>query len=329
MTVLVYHCLSRECALQTLSPLTDVTLDLPDRRVGKVRVSYALPNNQRLFVTTDRLSAFDHIVAAIPHKGQVLNQLAAWWFDQTRDIINNHVVSIPDPNATIALAATPLPVEVIVRGVMTGSTNTSLWKLYEQGKRKIYGYTFDNGIVKNTLLKHAIVTPTTKGDAGNHDEPLSCDDVVSRGLVDATTWNAVCDTALKLFARGQAVAKQAGLLLADTKYEFGLDQQGQLLIIDEMHTPDSSRYWELSTLEQRIADGEEPESLDKEPIRLALASAGYRGDGEPPKLDDQVIAATTLRYITAFERLTGASFSPGSYPVQPRLVRALQKAQVL
>jgi phosphoribosylaminoimidazole-succinocarboxamide synthase len=222
-----------------------------------------------------------------------------------------------------------LPVEVIVRGVMTGSTNTSLWKLYEQGKREIYGYTFDNGIAKNTLLKHAIVTPTTKGDAGNHDEPLSCDDVVSRGLVDATTWNAVCDTALKLFARGQAVAKQAGLLLADTKYEFGLDQQGQLLIIDEMHTPDSSRYWELSTLEQRIADGEEPESLDKEPIRLALASAGYRGDGEPPKLDDQVIAATTLRYITAFERLTGASFSPGSYPVQPRLVRALQKAQVL
>jgi phosphoribosylaminoimidazole-succinocarboxamide synthase len=315
--------------LQTLSPLTDIVLDLPDRQVGKVRVSYALDDGNRLFVTTDRLSAFDHIVAAVPYKGQVLNQLAAWWFEHTADIIDNHIVSLPDPNATIAIAATPLPVEVIVRGVMTGSTNTSLWKLYEQGKHEIYGYTFADGIAKNTLLEHAIITPTTKGDAGAHDEPLTCDDVVARGLVSADNWATVQRAALALFARGQELAKRAGLMLADTKYEFGIHPDGRVLIIDEMHTPDSSRYWELSSYDQRIANNEEPESLDKEPIRLALSAAGYRGDGTPPPLDAQVITETTKRYITAYERITGTAFLPGSYPVQPRLVQALQKAKVL
>jgi phosphoribosylaminoimidazole-succinocarboxamide synthase len=292
-------------------------------------VAYALPNNERLFITTDRLSAFDQIVAAVPYKGQVLNQLAAWWFANTFDIISNHIVSLPDHNATIAQGAKPLPVEVIVRGAMTGSTSTSIWKQYEQGNRSIYGYSFADGIAKNTLLPEAIITPTTKGDAGAHDEPLTNAEVVDRGLVDAATWTTVQKAALALFARGQQVAQRAGLMLADTKYEFGTLPNGEVIIIDEMHTPDSSRFWELSSYEERLAAAEEPESLDKEPIRLALDAIGYRGDGIPPVLDEAVITATTRRYIAAYERLTGTAFVPGEYPVQQRLTLALQKANII
>lgn len=292
-------------------------------------MAYALPNNERLFITTDRLSAFDQIVAAVPYKGQVLNQLAAWWFANTTDIISNHIVSLPDHNATIAQGAKPLPVEVIVRGAMTGSTSTSIWKQYEQGNRSIYGYSFADGIAKNTLLPEAIITPTTKGDAGAHDEPLTNAEVVDRGLVDAATWTTVQKAALALFARGQQVAQRAGLMLADTKYEFGTLPNGEVIIIDEMHTPDSSRFWELSSYEERLAAAEEPESLDKEPIRLALDAIGYRGDGIPPVLDEAVITATTRRYIAAYERLTGTAFVPGEYPVQQRLTLALQKANII
>jgi phosphoribosylaminoimidazole-succinocarboxamide synthase len=292
-------------------------------------VAYALPNNERLFITTDRLSAFDQIVAAVPYKGQVLNQLAAWWFANTTDIISNHIVSLPDHNATIAQGAKPLPVEVIVRGAMTGSTSTSIWKQYEQGNRSIYGYSFADGIAKNTLLPEAIITPTTKGDAGAHDEPLTNAEVVDRGLVDTATWTTVQKAALALFARGQQVAQRAGLMLADTKYEFGTLPNGEVIIIDEMHTPDSSRFWELSSYEERLAAAEEPESLDKEPIRLALDAIGYRGDGIPPVLDKAVITATTRRYIAAYERLTGTAFVPGEYPVHQRLTLALQKANII
>jgi phosphoribosylaminoimidazole-succinocarboxamide synthase len=292
-------------------------------------VAYALPNNERLFITTDRLSAFDQIVAAVPYKGQVLNQLAAWWFANTTDIISNHIVSLPDHNATVAQGAKPLPVEVIVRGAMTGSTSTSIWKQYEQGNRSIYGYSFADGIAKNTLLPEAIITPTTKGDAGAHDEPLTNAEVVDRGLVDTATWTTVQKAALALFARGQQVAQRAGLMLADTKYEFGTLPNGEVIIIDEMHTPDSSRFWELSSYEERLAAAEEPESLDKEPIRLALDAIGYRGDGIPPVLDKAVITATTRRYIAAYERLTGTAFVPGEYPVHQRLTLALQKANII
>ena len=292
-------------------------------------MAYALPNNERLFITTDRLSAFDQIVAAVPYKGQVLNQLAAWWFANTTDIISNHIVSLPDHNATIAQGAKPLPVEVIVRGAMTGSTSTSIWKQYEQGNRSIYGYSFADGIAKNTLLPEAIITPTTKGDAGAHDEPLTNAEVVDRGLVDTATWTTVQKAALALFARGQQVAQRAGLMLADTKYEFGTLPNGEVIIIDEMHTPDSSRFWELSSYEERLAAAEEPESLDKEPIRLALDAIGYRGDGIPPVLDKAVITATTRRYIAAYERLTGTAFVPGEYPVHQRLTLALQKANII
>ena len=311
------------------SPFTDIHLDLPDRRVGKVRVSYELPDDERLFVTTDRLSAFDRIVAAVPYKGQVLNELAAWWFANTADIVNNHVRGVPDPNVTIGVSAQPLPVEVIVRGHITGVTSTSLWRQYDEGARVIYGYHLPDGLQQHQKLDTAIITPTTKAEAGTHDAPLTCAEVVDKGLVEPALWDRVQHAALALFARGQEIATNAGLILADTKYEFGHDPEGQLIIIDEMHTPDSSRFWVAATYAERIARGEDPESLDKEPIRRALSEAGFRGDGESPDLGPEVVAQTTARYINAFERLTCRTFVPGEYPVEPRIASALHKVGVL
>ena len=304
--------------------LTDIELPLENRRVGKVRVSYELPNGQRLFVTTDRLSAFDQIMATVPMKGQVLNQLAKWWFDNTRDIVANHALSMPDPNVLIAIAAQPLPVEVIVRGYITGVTSTSLWKRYEDGARDIYGYAFPDGLKKNQQLPAAIVTPTTKAEMGHHDEALTCDQVVDQGLVEPELWAEVQRVALALFARGQQVAQRAGLILADTKYEFGLDSQGKLLLIDEMHTPDSSRFWDAESFPERFANGLEPISMDKEIIRRALADAGYKGDGPPPQLDESVWLETSKRYTSAYEVLTGQKFVPGEHPITERIMRNLQ-----
>jgi phosphoribosylaminoimidazole-succinocarboxamide synthase len=311
------------------TPFTDVVLDLPDRRVGKVRVSYELPDDERLFVTTDRLSAFDRIVAAVPYKGQVLNELAAWWFANTADIVANHVRGVPDPNVTIGVSAKPLPVEVIVRGHITGVTSTSLWKRYADGERTIYGYDLPDGLEQHQRLDTPIITPTTKAEGGAHDEALTCAQVVDEGLVEAELWDRVQNAALALFARGQEIATNAGLILADTKYEFGLDPDGQLIIIDEMHTPDSSRFWVAATYDERIANGEDPESLDKEPIRRALIAAGYKGEGESPDLGPEVTAQTTARYINAFERITCRTFVAGQYPVEPRLTEALHKVGVL
>lgn len=310
-------------------PFVDIDLPLTDRRDGKVRVSYSIDDGShtRLFVTTDRLSAYDRIIAGIPYKGQVLNELAAWWFARTREIVGNHVVTVPDPNVLIARATTPLPVEVVVRGAITGVTSTSLWQLYAGGARTIYGYRFPDDLRKNTLLPEPIVTPTTKPAAGSgaHDEPLTWAEVVERGLVPAPRWERLTATAVELFMEGQRVAAEAGLILADTKYEFGITDDDEILLIDEMHTPDSSRYWVADTYEQRLAAGEEPESLDKEPVRQALANSGYRGEGDPPPLGADVVAATTDRYIGAFERLTGGPFQRADYPVAERIAARLDE----
>ncbi|MFT3854140.1 MAG: phosphoribosylaminoimidazolesuccinocarboxamide synthase [Ilumatobacteraceae bacterium] len=307
-------------------PYMDVELDLPDRRDGKVRASFAW-GDERLFVTTDRLSAFDRIIAGVPYKGQVLNQLSAWWFEQTADLVDNHVIAVPDPNLLVARSAIPLPVEVVVRGVITGVTSTSIWQMYAAGRRTVYGHTLPDGLRKNERLPEPIVTPTTKADKGGHDEPLSCAEVVSRGLVDQYLWDDVQGIALALFRRGQEIAAKAGLILADTKYELGLSDDGTLLLIDELHTPDSSRYWVAATYDERLAAGDEPESLDKEVVRRALLDAGYRGDGPPPALDPSVWAATTARYVDAYERLTGEQFVRGSYPVGARIQEALADAR--
>jgi phosphoribosylaminoimidazole-succinocarboxamide synthase len=304
-----------------VAPFVDVDLPLADRRVGKVRVSYALGERRRLFVTTDRLSAFDRIVAGVRYKGQVLNQLAAWWFAETADVVANHVVAVPDPNLLVAKAAAPLPVEVVVRGYITGVTSTSLWRQYADGARTIYGYDFPDGLAKNSALPEALITPTTKPPAGSpvHDEPLTCAEVVERRLVEPELWERVMAAALGVFGRGQQLAAKAGLILADTKYEFGLGADGELLLIDEVHTPDSSRFWVAASYGDRLARGEEPESLDKEVVRRALADAGYGGDGDPPELPDSVWAETSGRYIDAYERIAGSAFEPGEYPVDKRI----------
>jgi phosphoribosylaminoimidazole-succinocarboxamide synthase len=308
---------------------TDIELPLADRRDGKVRVSYHVDGDEpmRLFVTTDRLSAFDRIITAIPYKGQVLNQLAAWWFERTTDIVANHLLAVPDPNVLLARAATPLPVEVIVRGAITGVTATSLWQLYADGARTIYGHRFDDGLRKNTLLPAPIVTPTTKPPPGSgaHDEPLTPDEVVERGLVPGARWDQITAAAAELFAAGQRIAAASGLILADTKYEFGVGADGELLLIDEVHTPDSSRFWVADSYEARLGAGEEPESLDKEVVRRVLADSGYRGDGDPPSLGADAVTATSERYISAFERLTGDTFEPGTYPVAERIAAHLDE----
>jgi phosphoribosylaminoimidazole-succinocarboxamide synthase len=288
-------------------------------------VSYALGGNrqgQRLFVTTDRLSAFDRIIAGVPYKGQVLNQLSAWWFEQTSDIVDNHVVEIPDPNVTIARSATPLLVEVIVRGHITGVTDTALWTAYARGERTIYGHRLPDGLRKNDVLTHPIVTPTTKGAAGGHDVPITCAEVAEQGLVEPQLWDQIQTAALAVFGRGVELGRDAGLILADTKYEFGVTNSGELLLIDEVHTPDSSRWWVEAGYADRLEVGDEPESLDKEVVRRALDDVGFRGDGDVPVLPDEVWAATTARYVDAYERLTGETFVYADYPAAPRIREA-------
>ena len=316
----------------SFAPFLDVDLPLGDRREGKVRVSWSCGLDEaalRLIVTTDRLSAFDRVVAGVPYKGQVLNQLAAWWFERTADIVPNHVVSVPDPNALVARSARPLPVEVVVRGHITGVTDTSLWSMYRAGHRSMYGHEFPDGLQKNSPLPHPIITPTTKAASGGHDVPISAADVVAQGLVTADVWDRVAASALALFDRGVELGRDCGLILADTKYEFGVTDEGDLLLIDELHTPDSSRWWIADSYEHRVEGGHEPESLDKEVVRRALAEVGYTGEGPIPDLPGEVWSATSSRYVVAYERLTGTAFEPGAYPVAPRLVENLTRAGVL
>lgn len=304
-------------------------LPLPGKISGKVRDHYPLDGGRRLLVTTDRLSAFDRILAAVPFKGQVLNQLSAWWFEQTGDIIANHMLSLPDPNALIAKEAAPFTVEVIVRGYITGVTTTALWYRYALGERDIYGYQFPEGLQKNQVLPEPIITPTTKGGPTGHDERLTCAEVVEKGYLDARTWDQVQAAALALFRRGQNVAQKAGLILVDTKYEFGRTDDGQVLLIDEVHTPDSSRFWKKETYPERFTAGDEPENFDKEFIRLAYAERGYRGDGPEPQMPDSLWVAASQRYTGIYAMLTGQPFIGGRYPVEPRLVANLQKAGIL
>jgi phosphoribosylaminoimidazole-succinocarboxamide synthase len=322
-------------AIRSVLPqaLAETHLALAGKQSGKVRDWYSVDAGRRLLVTTDRLSAFDRVLARVPYKGQVLNQLSAWWFAQTADLIANHLIAVPDPNAMLVTTVEPFKVEVIVRGYISGVTSTALWHRYSLGEREIYGYRFPEGLRKNQALPEPILTPTTKGGATGHDERLTPAEVVTHGLLDAATWDQVQAAALALFRRGQAIAQEAGLILVDTKYEFGHSPdggaQGGALLIDEVHTPDSSRYWKADTYAERFAAGEEPENFDKEFVRLAYAAAGYRGDGPAPVMGDDLWVAASQRYITIYERLTRQSFEPGAYPIEPRLVENLRKADLV
>jgi phosphoribosylaminoimidazole-succinocarboxamide synthase len=307
--------------------LGETDLPLPGKQTGKVRDWYELDNGRRLLVTTDRLSAFDRILARVPYKGQVLNQLAAWWFDRTSDVIANHTIAVFDPNATIVTTVQPFAVEVIVRGYITGVTSTALWYRYAIGERDIYGYHFPEGLRKNQQLPEPIITPTTKGGPTGHDERLTCAEVVEHGLLDRATWDEVQAAALAIFKRGQEIAAQNGLILVDTKYEFGRAPDGRVLLIDEVHTPDSSRFWKADSYAERFADNAEPENFDKEFVRLAYAEQGYRGDGPIPVMPDDLWIAASERYIQIYEMLTGLAFEPGAYPIEPRLLENLYAAK--
>lgn len=294
---------------------TDIP-ELGERIEGKVRDIY-LQAGRRILITTDRVSAFDQVLGAIPFKGQVLNELSAWWFGQAESIVANHVLAVPDPNVTIGAEAEALPVEVIVRGYITGVTSTSLWTLYEQGVDRPYGLDLPAGLSKNDALPEPVITPTTKATGGAHDERLTSAEVVEQGLVAPALWDQVQQAALGVFKLGQQVAATAGLILVDTKYEFGLID-GRLALIDEVHTPDSSRYWLADT----YATGD-PQNYDKEFLRLWFVEQGYRGDGPAPQMPDEFVAQVAQRYIDTFERLTGDTFEPGEQPVAARIRKAL------
>lgn len=300
-------------AVEAVGPLTR----------GKVRDLVDLGDRLAL-IATDRVSAFDRVLGTVPYRGQVLNELAAWWFDRIADIVPSHLLEVPDPNLTIGRRCTTLPVEVVVRVRLSGSTSTSLWTRYAAGERNIYGLRFPDGMMKNDALPAPLITPTTKAPRGEHDEPISERQIAERHLVEPALWEQVRTVALAVFARGREIASSAGLMLVDTKYEFGIDADGVLTIIDEVHTPDSSRYWRASTVDERRAVGEEPENLDKEVIRLMYAARGYRGEGDPPALDRELAEIAACVYQETFEALTGAALAPAPYPAGPRVEAVLR-----
>jgi phosphoribosylaminoimidazole-succinocarboxamide synthase len=282
---------------------------LGDKYEGKVRDSYSA-GGRRVLVATDRLSAFDRVLCTIPWKGQVLNQLAAYWFAATRHLAPNHVIDVPDPNVTRAVECRALPIEMVMRGYLTGVTTTSIWHNYQKGERRFGGVTLPDGMRKNEPLPRPLLTPTTKADKGAHDENIDREGAIQRGLLDADTFDALAALCEEMFAFGQAHARARGLILVDTKYELGKDLAGKIVFIDEIHTPDSSRYWYAEDYEARLAAGEEPRSLDKEYVRRWYVDAGYRGEGPPPAIPDEVRMEAARRYIAAYERITGRDFVP-------------------
>lgn len=291
-------------------PQTLQTIDIPGfgkKLQGKVR-DYYIIDGKRVLITTDRQSAFDVVLGYIPFKGQVLNLLSKFWFEQSRDIVSNHMISVPDPNVMIVKDCQPIPIEMIIRGYITGVTKTSIWYSYEQGERLIYGLNFPDGLKKNDKLETPVITPTTHGGgAGGHDERLTEEEIISRGIVPKELYAQMKKVSLALFARGTEICAKAGLILVDTKYEFGL-YDGELTLIDEIHTPDSSRFWVSKTYQHRRNLGMEPENFDKEFLRLWYAEKGYRGDGPPPPMEKDLIVQTAKRYIAVYEKITGENF---------------------
>ena len=298
--------------------LIETNISQGEKFVGKVRDRYDL-GERMVLITTDRQSAFDRGLAAIPFKGQVLNMTSAWWFEQTRHIVPNQVLSIPDPNVTIAKKCTVFPIEFVVRGYITGTTNTSLWTVYQSGRRHYCGNDLPDGLVKNQKLPTNYLTPTTKEE---DDRPISPDEIVSENWMTADDWVQCSRIAQELFAFGQATAAEHGLVLVDTKYEMGRDENGEILLIDEIHTPDSSRYWIADSFQQRMREGQEPDNVDKEFLRLWFRENcnPYADDVLPPAPDDLVIELSR-RYIYLYEKITGRSFEfpEAGQPVETRL----------
>lgn len=302
-------------------------LNLVGRRTGKVRDLFDF-GDKLLLITTDRLSAFDRILATIPFKGQVLNQVSAFWFSQTADIVPNHVLTVPDPNVTVAKKCRVLPIEFVVRGYLTGSTDTSAWTLYSRGHRTLCGNVLPEGMVKNQRFEQPILTPTTKSEV--HDESISVEEISARGIIEQPLLEDICRIALSLFKRGQDIARKNGLILVDTKYEFGLDDNGNVTLIDEIHTPDSSRYWIADSYQERFNRGEEPENIDKEFIRLWFReNCDPYNDETLPPAPEELVVELSKRYIKLYEMITGREFAAKeSESIEQRIETNLRKADI-
>ncbi|GJD56158.1 phosphoribosylaminoimidazolesuccinocarboxamide synthase [Methylobacterium dankookense] len=300
--------------------LTEATLpDLPNHYRGKVRDNYDLADGRRILITTDRISAFDRALAAIPFKGEVLTRTARFWFERTGDICPNHVLAYPDPNVVVGRRLDILPVEVVVRGYLAGTTSTSILTRYKAGERTMYGHRFPEGMRPNERLPQAIITPTTKAFDGGHDEPLTEAEILGKGLLTEAQWRTVSQAALALFARGQEIAAARGLILADTKYEFGLDADGAIVLADEIHTPDSSRYWFAGSYPERFAAGASPESFDKDFVRNWVVARCDPYTDPIPEIPAEVVLETAAVYIRAFETITGERFAlpdPAEVPLE-------------
>jgi phosphoribosylaminoimidazole-succinocarboxamide synthase len=316
--------MEREILIEAIpNCLVETNLPLAAKYPGKVRDTYDLGDGRLLLITTDRQSGFDRMLGAIPFKGQVLNRTSLYWFEQTRGIIGNHVLSSPHANALIARKCAVLPIEFVVRGYMTGSTDTSVWTQYQKGVRTYCGNALPEGMKKNEPLPGNIVTPTTKEK--EHDRPITAAEIVAEGWLTQAQWDVASAKALELFAFGQALAAKRGLILVDTKYEFGVTEDGEILLIDEIHTPDSSRYWLADSYAERVAAGREPDMIDKEFFRLWFRERcdPYK-DAELPVPPDELIAELAARYIQLFEKITGTTFAPDLRPLEETVLASVR-----
>jgi phosphoribosylaminoimidazole-succinocarboxamide synthase len=294
-----------------------VIAELPGYYRGKVRENYDLTNGTRIIIATDRISAFDRNLAVIPLKGQVLTQTARYWFEATQSLCPNHVIEYPDPNVLVCKRLSMMPVEIVVRDYLAGTTSTSILQMYKRGSREMYGHRFPDGLRDNQKLPHTIITPTTKAEQGAHDAPLSAEDIVARKLLTEKQWREVSDKALALFACGRETAARQGLILVDTKYEFGFDEKGSIVLADEVHTPDSSRYWLASSYPARFAAGAPPDTLDKDFIRRWVAERCDPYAGPIPDIPPEVILQASATYIDVYEKLTGRAFALPDLSVAP------------
>lgn len=295
---------------------------LGKKKIGKVRDIYDA-GERLVLITTDRHSSFDRIIAHIPHKGQVLNQVSAWWFEQTKDIVPNHVLAIPDPNVTVGKKLEVVPVEAVMRGYLTGVTDTSIWTRYKSGQRKFGDLSLEEGLIKNTKLPMPVFDPTTKDDV--HDRAIAPAEMITEGLISKELFKNVKEAATKLFLRGQEIAAARGLILVDTKYEFGTDENGSLVLIDEIHTPDSSRYWQVEGYEESLEKGSEPKSFDKEFLRLWFKdNCDPYKDATLPEAPPELVEELSKRYIQMYEQITGQTFVPGEQPIITRIERNLK-----
>lgn len=309
---------------QLSNTLDKTSFNIGKKYEGKVRDNYSV-DGKRIIIVTDRISAFDRVLCTIPFKGQVLNQTSAFWFDKTKNIIKNHVIDVPDPNAMVVKECKIIPVEMVIRGYITGVTTTSAWYSYEKGVRNFCGNILPEGMKKNQKFDKPIITPSTKAEHGAHDISISKEEIIKNGIVDEKIYRQMEKAALALFEFGNKLVAKNNLILVDTKYEFGLDENKNLVLIDEMHTPDSSRYWIKDTYDWLFSNGEEPQKLDKEYVRQFLANKGFIGEGEIPKIPDEIKIEAAKRYITAYEMITGKEFAAKNENALERIKRNIEK----